>query len=118
VFGTANFLNVMPWVTSLEYLLEHGIEEIAAHDQALVDGLLSGLDGADYCFVSPTAPDDRAAIVVISASDGSRNANVHERLREARIDVALRAGNLRISPDLYNTADEIERAVRVLQASS
>src|SRR5438477_112852 len=40
VFGTANFLNFIPWAAALEYLLARGIEAIAGHDQALVERLI------------------------------------------------------------------------------
>ena len=45
-----------------------------------------------------------------------RNGEIHRRLTEAGIDIALRAGNLRFSPHLYNTSEEIERALALLDA--
>jgi cysteine desulfurase / selenocysteine lyase len=117
VFGTANFLNFMPWAASLEYLLEQGIDAIAEHDQALVSTLVEGLDGTRYRFVSPTEPGERAAIVVVSASDERRNTELHELLGRSGVDVALRAGNLRLSPHLYNTRAEIDRVLALLRAA-
>ena len=69
VFGTANFLNFIPWAAALEYLLAQGTQAIAAHDQALVEQLIGLLDDSDYRFISPTDAGQRAAIVVISAAD-------------------------------------------------
>src|SRR4051794_37108744 len=43
VFGTANFANFMPWLAAVEYLLQAGIERVAAHDAELVAMLMSGL---------------------------------------------------------------------------
>jgi selenocysteine lyase/cysteine desulfurase len=39
-------------------------------------------------------------------------------LREARIFTSLRGGNLRISPHVYNTPEDIERLLRVLQSAT
>lgn len=114
VFGTANFLNFAPWAASLDFLLRQGLEAIACYDQALVERLLTGLDGSGYRFISPTAANERAAIVVVSADDADRNEEIYQRLTLAGIDVALRAGNIRLSPHLYNTLDEIDRTVSVL----
>jgi cysteine desulfurase/selenocysteine lyase len=115
VFGTANFSNFMPWAAALEYLLAQSLEAVAAYDQGLVQRLLDGLDESAYRFISPTAPHARAAIVVINADDGrNRNEEVYRRLTANGVDVALRAGNLRLSPHLYNTSYDIERAVNVL----
>jgi selenocysteine lyase/cysteine desulfurase len=114
VFGTANFLNFLPWTAAIEYLLAQGAEAIAAHDQALVERLVASLEGSGYRFVSPTDADRRAAIVVVSAGE-RRNEEISRLLAQNKIDVALRAGNLRLSPHLYNTVDEIDRAVSVLR---
>src|ERR671930_535920 len=86
VFGTANFLNFAPWAAAVEYLLACGLPAIAAHDQA---------------------------IVVVSAGE-RRNDEISRLLAQNKIDVALRAGNLRLSPHLYNTFDDIDEAVGVL----
>jgi selenocysteine lyase/cysteine desulfurase len=114
VFGTANFLNYAPWAAALEYLLAQGIEAIAEHDRALVDRLVAALDGSEYHFISPTDCRGRAAIVVVSAADPRRNEEIHHRLGAAGIDAALRGGNLRLSPHIYNTLDEIDRAAAVM----
>jgi cysteine desulfurase / selenocysteine lyase len=114
VFGTANFLDFMPWAAAVEYLLAQGLDAIAEHDRRLVDRLIDAL-GEDFRFVSPTVPGERAAIVVVSTGDERRNEEIYRGLTDAGIDVALRAGNLRFSPHLYNTLDEIDRTAAVLQ---
>jgi cysteine desulfurase / selenocysteine lyase len=91
----------------LEYLLAQGIDAIAAHDQTLVGQLIGLLDDSDYRFISPTDADQRAAIVVISAADPGDNEAAALRLAHAGIDAALRAGNIRLSPHLYNKPDQI-----------
>jgi cysteine desulfurase/selenocysteine lyase len=114
VFGTANFLNFMPWAAAVGYLLAQGIEAIADHDRVLVERLIAALDGSGYDFVSPIEPGERAAIVVVSAGDPRRNEEINRVLAQNGIDVALRAGNIRLSPHLYNTVEEIDRAADVL----
>jgi selenocysteine lyase/cysteine desulfurase len=56
VFGTANFLNFIPWAAALEYLLAQDVEATAGHDQALVEQLIGRLDDSGYRVISPTAP--------------------------------------------------------------
>ena len=118
VFGTANFLNFIPWAAALEYLLAQGTEAIAAHDQALVEQLIGLLEGSDYCFISPTDAGQRAAIVVVSAADPKDNEAICQRLTDAGIDAALRAGNIRLSPHLYNTSGQIEYAMAILTGAT
>jgi cysteine desulfurase / selenocysteine lyase len=114
IFGTGNFLNFIPWAAALEYLLTQGTETIADHDQALVEQLIGLLDHSGYRFVSPTDPGQRAAIVVISAADPRDNQAIYQRLTGAGIDTALRAGNIRLSPHLYNTPGQIQYAAAIL----
>jgi selenocysteine lyase/cysteine desulfurase len=118
VFGTANFLNFIPWAAALEYLLAQGIDAIADHDQALVEQLIGLLEDSGYRFISPTDAGQRAAIVVISAADSRDNEAVYQRLTDAGIDAALRAGNIRLSPHLYNTSDQVKHAAAILASAS
>ena len=114
VFGTANFFNFKPWAAAIEHLLGLGIEAIERHDQRLVARLLDGLDRDVYERISPGPPDARSTLVFLSHRDASRNAKVHERLNAAKIHVAYRRGMLRFSPHIYNTDDDIDRALEVL----
>jgi cysteine desulfurase / selenocysteine lyase len=114
VFCTANFVNFRAWTASIELLLEHGIERVAAHDQALVARIVERLAGGPLRILSPRAEPERSTLVFVTHPDQAENARLHAALREARIEVALRAGRLRLSPHLYNTPDDVERALAVL----
>jgi cysteine desulfurase / selenocysteine lyase len=118
VFCTANFLNFPAWTASVELLLEIGIERIADHDQALVQHLIDGLDEDTYELLSPRDPSARSTLVYLTHRRRDRNTQTHERLATAGIDIAMRAGNLRISPHLYNTFEEIDRALEALERAA
>jgi cysteine desulfurase/selenocysteine lyase len=117
VFGTANFLNFMPWTASVEYLLEVGVDRVAAWDQALVERLVQGLDPGRYRLLSPRGGAPRSTLVVLTHHEQARNAALHQELAAAGVDVALRDGNLRVSPHLYNTEADVDRALEVLDAA-
>jgi selenocysteine lyase/cysteine desulfurase len=114
VFGTANFLNFRPWTASVEYLLGLGIERVAAWDQALVERFLQGLDPDRYQLVSPRQGSRRSTLVVFGHRQADQTGALFERLTAAGVDVALRRGQLRVSPHLYNTEADIDRALEVL----
>jgi cysteine desulfurase / selenocysteine lyase len=117
VFGTANFFNFKPWAASLEYLLGVGVERIAAHDQALVQRLLDGLDPAQFDVLSPREGPARSTLVFVSHKEPERNPSLHARLRDAGVDVAYRRGKLRLAPHLHNTEADIDRALAVLNGA-
>lgn len=114
VFCTANFLNYVPWNASLELLLQVGVSAIEEHNLALVEHLVSGIKKSKYRVISPADAARISAIVVISHHQASKNREIHCLLKKAGIDIAFRNGNLRFSLHLYNTAEEVERAISVL----
>jgi len=118
VFGTASFFNVKPFAAAVETLLDLGPERVEAHDRALVDRLVDGLlDGRQrdhWRLVSPEAPEERTPIVVFGHREPDRNRQVFEQLKEAGVDLALRRGNLRASPHLHNTPEDVDRLLDAL----
>jgi selenocysteine lyase/cysteine desulfurase len=118
VFGTANFLNFMPWTAAVEYLLDCGIEMIQRHDESLVSLLVAGLEERGYALISPRAGAARSTVVVASHRHSERNPGIYESLRDQGVDIALRRGNLRFSPHLYNTTEEIDQALDALAAAA
>jgi cysteine desulfurase/selenocysteine lyase len=115
VFCTANFLNFRPWAASVELLLEWGIDRIAAFDQMLVDRLVEGLADGPFRVRSPLEQPERSTLVFIGHEHEAENERLHERLRAAGVDIALRAGALRISPHFYNDESDIDRALEVIR---
>jgi cysteine desulfurase/selenocysteine lyase len=111
IFGTANFFNHVPFIAALELLLELGIDEVAAYIDGLVVGLLAGIDRARFQLVS--GEDIRSPLVVVEPLEEA-SGEVFERLAAAGMHVAHRRGRIRISPHLYNTPDEINRALELL----
>jgi selenocysteine lyase/cysteine desulfurase len=114
VFGTANFFNFKPWAASVEYLLDQGVNRVAAHNDDLVSRLIGLLDRNRYQILSPLEGADRSTLVLLSHRDRSRNEKVYHALRRREIYAAFRRGNIRLSPHLYNTEQDIDGAVALL----
>lgn len=117
VFATANYLNFLPWAASVEYLLDQGIDRIAEHNHALVSRLTEGLDAEKYDVLSPRHGPERSTLAVVSHRDAGRNDELRDALARDGVYVAVREGHLRVSPHLYNTEDDIDRAVTILNAA-
>lgn len=113
VFCPANFATTLPWAAAVELLLSAGVPAIAEYDQWLVDRLLAGIDQAAYEVVSPVRGPSRSTLVVLARRDGSTGRR-YRQLGAAGVDVAYREGNLRLSPHLFTTAGDIDRAVEEL----
>ncbi|MGH9766874.1 MAG: aminotransferase class V-fold PLP-dependent enzyme [Blastocatellia bacterium] len=116
VFGTANFFNFKPWAASVEYLLSQGIENIEAYSNRLVTRLIDGLDPGRYVLHSPRSGASRSTLVFITHKQPERHSMIYEELRNRKVFIAQRAGKLRLSPHLYNTPQEIDQALSVLNS--
>lgn len=114
VFGTANFFNFKPWAAAIEYLLERGLDRVAAWDQALVSRLLDGLDGRRYRVLSPREGAHRSTLVFVSHRESERNLDIFETLRREGVHISYRRGQLRVAPHLFNTEADIDRLLDVL----
>jgi selenocysteine lyase/cysteine desulfurase len=114
VFGTANFFNFKTWAASIEYLLGKGIEQIATYDNLLVSRFIDGLDLERYELISPPDGPSRSTLIFISHRQSDFNHQVYQELKQAKVDVAYRKGNLRLSPHLYNTTNDIDHVLSLL----
>ena len=116
VFCTANFFNFIPLRASIDYILSVGIPAIEKYNDMLVLRLIDGIDETSYELVSPSEHDSRSAIVTISHLDKAHNSEVYSQLAGHGIDIGLREGSLRFSLHLYNTLDEVDKAISVLNS--
>ena len=96
--------------TSLDLLLELGIEPIREHIRALHEPVLAWADRTGARVASPRGPN--ASGILCVAPEGVQE--VHRRLKAARIICSLREGAIRFSPHGYNTVEEMERVAHVL----
>ncbi len=117
IFSTANHFNNVPWTACIEYLNAQGIPQIQKHNDRLVDKLIRGFDPDHFILESPRSGPERTAIVVVSHREPTRTRDLFELLTNEGIDISLREGNLRISPHLYNTSEDIDRLLSVLMCN-
>ena len=98
--------------TSIGLLLELGVEAIAGYLQALGDPVIAWAAGRGIRISSPTDPVHRSQIVCVVPPDARE---AHRRLRQAGIVTSLREGAIRLAPHCYNTVEEMEKVVEVLE---
>ena len=99
--------------TSVGLLLELGVEAIAAYLRGLGEPVLAWARQRGVRVVSPTDDLHRSQIVCIAPPDAKE---AHRRLRQAGVVCALREGAIRLAPHCYNTMEEMEKVVDVLDA--
>ena len=116
IFCTANFFNFMPWTAAIEYLLQAKPQSVTRYDQHLVTQFLQNLDEDRFELISPRGEPERSTLIVMRPRKPQEAGIWQERLSIAGFDVAVREGNLRISPHLHNSPEDISGLMRVLSS--
>ncbi|HEY0739053.1 MAG TPA: aminotransferase class V-fold PLP-dependent enzyme [Herpetosiphonaceae bacterium] len=112
--GTRSLVGIAGLEQSLGLLMEVGQERIEQHLRRLTDRLAYQLGEMGYRILTPLEPEHRSGIITFSHPQRSAQ-DLFDSLRAARIVGALREGGVRLSPHLYNSLDDIERVLDVLQ---
>jgi cysteine desulfurase/selenocysteine lyase len=97
--------------SSLELLLTVGIPEVAHHLQALHAPVLKWAAGRGVRVVSP-AGERGSGILCVEPHDVG---GAFRALKAARVVSSMREGAIRLSPHFYNTVEEMERVVDILE---
>ena len=100
---------------SLELHLELGPAAIAEHVARLGDRIVEWAQGQrGVSLVTPVARAHRAGIVTLRPRDTAAAA---ARLSQQSVIFALREGGIRLSPHYYNTREEVDAALAILQTA-
>ncbi len=109
---TLDFVHFHAMAASLSLFLDVGPAAAAAHVKGLTDAAIAAADArGDLTVATPRADARRAGIVALRSADVAASS---ARLRAATVSHSVREGAVRLAPHLYNTVDEIERAVALL----
>ena len=108
---TLPFQDIAAMNSSLEMILDTGVEEVAAHLQRVQEPLFDLAARRDIPVTSPRGPHG-SAIVCLKAPGAAR---LHGVLRKQEVICSLREGSLRFSPHLFNSVDDVARAAEVLE---
>ena len=104
---TANFFNLLPGIESLRYLDEVGVARAENHVRALQDRLVDRLPSGFRLLADPGSP-TRSNICCLVGEDEELADRAGHALARRRVEVSRREGTLRISPFVFNTADDLD----------
>jgi cysteine desulfurase/selenocysteine lyase len=96
---------------SLGLLLSAGVSRIAEHLQTLHAPVLAWAAEREVRVVSPRGKHGSGILCVQPPDVGG----AFRRLKGARVIASMREGAIRLSPHLYNTVEEMERIVEILE---
>ena len=112
-FITLPFQDFAGMNSSLELFMELGPERVADHIAGLADEIVAWSRDAGVPLITPTDRSRRAGIVCVKPRDAR---SVSARLKAAGVVHSYREGGIRLSPHIYNTSDEIRRALAIISS--
>jgi cysteine desulfurase / selenocysteine lyase len=112
--GSLAFQDFVGFHNSVELLLEIGVDRIFEHIRTLEDRLIGWAEARSIEVVSSLDDERRSGILCLQPPDVE---NVFGRLMAADVRCAYREGAIRFAPHWYNTMEEIERVIEVLDGA-
>jgi selenocysteine lyase/cysteine desulfurase len=111
--ATIPYQDVAGMNTSLELLGEIGLAAVAETIRSLTSRLVAGISSiSSLTLVTPSEPKRRAGIVSFNSRDATA---ISARLDENGVAHSIRGGGvIRIAPHIYNTEQEIDRVLALL----
>lgn len=110
--NTLAFQDFYGMVHSLDLILELGVERIAEYTAWLQEPMLEWADERGIRVASPREPQHQSAIFCLAPPNP---VEAFHALKRASVVCSLREGALRLSPHAYNTRDELEKVIDVLE---
>jgi len=109
-FGTMAYGTALGAAEAMRYLLELGIENIAAHNRSVADELGAGLEALGAEILSPRREQERSAVVAARFA-GRDSRELAAALKRRGAIASLRGDFIRFSPHLYNDSGDVERVL-------
>ncbi|MBI5509929.1 MAG: aminotransferase class V-fold PLP-dependent enzyme [Deltaproteobacteria bacterium] len=113
--GAHNLVGIHGMVGSLELLRSIGQSVIAERLLELTDYLVDALRRRGFTVLSPRdQPHEKSGIVLATRANLNTD-GLRKRLLDRKIVLSVRGGGVRLSPHVYNTAEELDLAVAALE---
>ncbi|MBS1904317.1 MAG: aminotransferase class V-fold PLP-dependent enzyme [Bacteroidetes bacterium] len=109
--GTMNYPGIAGLKAMLEFFEEFGYDEMQRRTVALSGMIVEECTKQGVEVLTPAVATERGGIASIAIENPEA---VYERLMNAEITVALRAGKIRFSPYFYTTEEEIKKAMNIV----
>mgnify|MGYP000977735720 FL=1 len=115
-FSTMAFGCAVGLTRTIDFLNGVGVENIFQYNRQLADILIMGLHSRDAVIISPLDDENRSSIVTAYFKNIDSKKIITD-LKAAQVFVSSRAGAIRFSPHLYNTAEDIDSALAEIDNS-
>jgi cysteine desulfurase/selenocysteine lyase len=112
ISGNINLIGFQGFRAAIHYILDTGVGHINAHVQSLCCFILQKAHDLGLPVISPLDPSCSGPIVNFQVPEPERLVSL---LREQHVYAVQRVGGLRLSPFIYNSVEDIERVMAIVE---
>lgn len=112
MFGNTSMAGAHALHAGISFINELGLEQIEKRNHHLTDYLIEQLRPLGVKFLSPLEDRYRSSFINFLST---RAEEIHTLAEEEGIFVSLREGGIRVSPNFYNTEEEIDCFVEIVR---
>lgn len=114
-YSTPAFTEWAYFQESLKMIQEIGFAKVKQRIFELSAYLATGLRNLGYSLLCDKFPQTKTGIIAFS-KDGIASEDILQKLKAKQIIGALRLGNIRLAPHIYNSTDQIDKVIDVLKS--
>jgi selenocysteine lyase/cysteine desulfurase len=96
---------------SLDLFFEIGLENVARHVAQLADEIIRWTKEHDVQSLTPVDSKRRGGVICVKPKNAEKTS---ERLKSKGVVHSYREGGIRLSPHIYNTADDVRSALEMM----
>jgi len=111
--GTQNTAGIAGLKAAIDLLLEIGMDTVEERIMGLARRLADGIANQGYEVLGSRQPHEASGIVAFRA-DSISSSQIAQALTAASVQLTERAGTIRLSPHVYNTAAEVDTVLKAL----
>ena len=112
-FSTMAFGSALGLAESINYINDLGVDNIFRHNNRLAQRLIEGLQARGAEITSPLGGEDRSAIVMAYFEHNDPDEMI-DSLNQDQVFVSCRGKSIRFSPHIYNTSENIDKALAAI----
>ena len=112
-FSTMAFGSALGLAESINYINDLGVDNIFEHNHRLAQRLIEGLQARGAEITSPLGGEDQSAIVMAYFEHNDPDEMINS-LNQDQVFVSCRGKSIRFSPHIYNTSENIDKALAAI----
>lgn len=113
--GTPHFQNIISLNAAVKYLSNIGIKNIEHRILQLTDYIIEKLESLNFEIISPIKNKNQRSEIIVFRSKKLHPLTIVKKLENENVIVSQRGKGIRISPHFYNSEEDLDKLILLLE---